>query len=300
MANETLSKLLSLVTRHAPVDGANAMPVKGLILARRSAPTDPIPIVVEPSLCVVAQGTKEVFVAGKAYRYDPAHSLLVSVDMPISARVAEATTHQPCLAVRILLDISVVCELLAEFPETNSGLGSSELGLEVRPVDPELLEAVTRLVGLLEAPHTIGALGPLIHREITYRLLIGAHGNSLRHIATVGAPVERIAMAVRWMRNNIADPLRIDLLAQQGRMSLSSFHHHFKAVTGLSPLQYQKTLRLEEARRLMLNEGLDAAESALRVGYESPSQFSREYRRVFGAPPRRDVIQQKIGIRPNR
>jgi AraC-like DNA-binding protein len=253
--------------------------------------------VVDPSLCIVAQGAKEVFLAGEVYRYDPAHSLLVSVDLPISARVVEASPTRPCLAVRISLNPSVVGELLADCPD-DLPRGPLARGLDVRPVEPQLLDAVARLVALLDSPQTLGPLAPLVLREITYRVLIGPQGARLRQIAAAGAPAQQIARAIRWLRDHYADPLRGESLARQARMSLSGFHQHFKAVTGLSPLQYQKRLRLQEARRLMRDEGLDAASAAVRVGYESPSQFSREYRRMFGAPPRQDVAALQAEVQP--
>jgi AraC-like DNA-binding protein len=244
--------------------------------------------VYEPSLCIVAQGAKEVLLAGEAYRYDPAHSLLVSVDLPVSARVIEASTARPCLMVRISLDPAVVGELLADHLVAPP-LDPPARGLAVSPVEPPLLDAVGRLVALLDYAQDVGPLAPLALREITYRVLTGPQGSRLRQIASAGAPAQRIARAIFWLKEHFADPLRVEALARHVRMSPSAFHLHFKGVTAMSPLQYQKRLRLQEARRLMLGEGLDAAEAAYRVGYESPSQFSREYRRMFGAPPRRDV-----------
>jgi len=249
--------------------------------------------VYEPSLCVVAQGSKEVLLADETYRLDPAQSLLVSVDLPVTARVVEASPGHPYLAVRTSLDPAVVGELLAD-GMTASPLGSPTRGLAVTPVEPPLLDAVTRLVALLDAPQDIVPLAPLVLREITYRVLTGPQGARLRQIASAGAPAQRIARAIRWLKDHFADPLRIESLAKRVRMSPSAFHLHFKGVTAMSPLQYQKRLRLQEARRLLLAEGLDAAEAAFRVGYESPSQFSREYRRMFGAPPRQDVAALKV------
>jgi AraC-like DNA-binding protein len=269
------------------------MAVPGLRLSRCLAPTEPIAVVVDPSLCIVAQGAKEVFLAGEVYRYDPAHSLLVSIDLPISARVVEASPARPCLAVRVSLNLSVVGELLADCPD-EPPRGPLARGLDVSPVEPQLLDAVARLVALLDSLQTVGPLAPLVLREITYRVLIGPQGARLSQIASAGAPAHQIARAIRWLRDHFAGPLRGESLARQARMSLSGFHRHFKAVTGLSPLQYQKGLRLQEARRLMLGEGLDAASASFRVGYESPSQFSREYRRMFGTPPRRDVVALKV------
>jgi len=292
MATDELARLVAAIERHTPPDGICDTAVPGLLLARQPRPTDPIDLVVDPSLCIVAQGAKEVFLAGETYRYDPAHSLLVSVDLPISARVVEASPARPCLAVRISLNPSVVGELLAD--SDDPPLGPPARGLEVSPVDPQLLDAVARLVALLDSPKSVGPLAPLVLREITYRVLTGPQGGRLRQIAAAGAPAQRIARAVRWLKDHFADALRGESLARQAQMSLSGFHQHFKAVTGLSPLQYQKWLRLHEARRLMLGGGLDAAEAAFRVGYESPSQFSREYRRLFGAPPRQDMAALKL------
>jgi AraC-like DNA-binding protein len=288
---------VAAIERHTPQDGVCDTAVSGLLLGRQQTPTDPIALVVDPSLCIVAQGAKEVFLAGEVYRYDPAHSLLVSIDLPMSVRVVEASPARPCLAVRISLELSLVGELLADCPNEPSR-GQIGRGLDVSPVEPQLLDAVARLVALLDSPHTIGPLAPLVLREITYRVLIGPQGTRLRQLAAAGAPAHQIARAIRWLRDHFAAPLRGELLARQARMSLSGFHQHFKAMTGLSPLQYQKRLRLQEARRLMLNEGLDAASAAFRVGYESPSQFSREFRRMFGTPPRQNVAAIKAGAQP--
>jgi AraC-like DNA-binding protein len=288
VASDELGRLVAAIERHTPPDGICETEVPGTWLGRQRTPTDPIVLMVDPSLCIVAQGAKEVYLAGEVYRYDPAHSLLVSIDLPISARVVEASPTRPCLAVRISLNPSVVGELLADCPD-DPPLSPPARGLEVSPVEPQLLDAVARLVALLDSPKSIGPLAPLVLREITYRVLTGPQGRRLRQIAAAGAPAQQIARAIRWLRDHFAEPLLGESLARQAQMSLSGFHQHFKAVTGLSPLQYQKRLRLQEARRLMSGEGLSAAEAGFRVGYESPSQFSREYRRMFGKAPRRDI-----------
>jgi AraC-like DNA-binding protein len=198
----------------------------------------------------------------------------------------------------------VVGELLAElrgltpFGSQCPSLGPPARGLAVTPVEQPLLDAIMRLVDLLDSPQDIEPLAPLVLREITYRVLAGPQGARLRQIAAAGAPAQRIARAIRWLKDHFADPLRIESLAKHVRMSPSAFHLHFKSVTAMSPLQYQKRLRLQEARRLMLGEGLEAAEAAFRVGYESPSQFSREYRRLFGVPPRQDVAALKVETQP--
>ena len=293
VAMDELTRLVTAIERHAPTDGVSRTAVPGLIIARLLYPSEPNALVVDPSLCIVAQGSKEIFLADEVYRYDASRSLLVSVDLPISARVVEATPAKPCLAVRLSLDPLLVGELLADCPDAVPP-GLPARGVDVSPVEAPLLDAVGRLVSLLDSPKTLGPLAPLVLREITYRVLIGPQGARLRQITTVGAPAQQIARAIRWLRDHFAEPLRGKSLARHAQMSLSGFHQHFKAITGLSPLQYQKQLRLQEARRLMLGDGLDAAEAAFRVGYESPSQFSREYRRLFGTPPRRDVAALKV------
>ncbi len=293
MAANELAKLAATIERQTTADGVYDTAVPGLRLYRWSAPSDHDTVVYEPSLVIVAQGSKEVFLAGERCRHDPAQPLLVSIDLPVAARVVEASPGRPCLAVRIALDPAVAVDLLADGP-TAPPLAPPARGLAVTPVEPPFLDAITRLVALLDSPPDIGPLAPLVLREITYRVLTGPEGSRLRQIALAGAPAQRIARAIRWLKDHFADPLRIESLAKQVRMSPSAFHLHFKGVTALSPLQYQKRLRLQEARRLMLGEGLDAAEAAFRVGYESPSQFSREYRRLFGAPPRQDVAALKV------
>ncbi|MEO8268123.1 MAG: AraC family transcriptional regulator, partial [Aureliella sp.] len=243
-----------------------------------------------PSLCVIVQGAKEVVVGGDVYRYDPARALLVAVDMPAATRVVEASSERPCLAIRIEVDSAEVGEFLADGTEVPAN-GVPSRGIGVTSIDPQLMEAIMRLVALLDAPSDIGPLSPLVLREITYRLLTSPQGAWLRQIVAPGAPAQRIVRAIAWLKEHFAEPARVEALAKHVALSPSAFHLHFKAMTGLSPLQYQKRFRLQEARRLMLSKGLDAAEAAFRVGYESPSQFGREYRRLFGAPPRQDIAE---------
>ncbi len=289
MGATRLDDLATTVGRHAPADGVHGTAVPELTLFRFSAPSEPVAVVYEPSLCMIARGSKEVRLADETYRYDPAHFLLVSVDLPVAGCVIEASAGAPYLGLRVSLDPAVIGELLADGAGAVPPAAAPARGLVVSPAGPELLDAVTRLAALLDTPRDVAALAPLVLREITYRLLTGEQGPRLRQIAAAGAPAQRIARAIRWLRDHFAEPLRVEALAREVRMSPSAFHHHFKAVTALSPLQYQKRMRLQEARRLMLAEGLDAAGAGFRVGYESPSQFSREYRRLFGAPPRQDV-----------
>jgi len=278
----------AVVSRHIAEDGSQETAVPGLVLFRASATTELDATVYEPSLCVVIQGAKEVIVGEEIYRYDPASSLLVSVDLPASSRVIKASSEKPCLVAVVALDIALVGELLykvSTLPATNG----SGRGVCLAAMDELLASAVERLLALLDAPEDIDALAPLIRQEITYRVLTGPQGERLRQIASAGAPAYRVSRAIQWLKSNFAKPLSVDSLADQVGLSNSSLHLHFKKITAMSPLQFQKQLRLQEARRLLLSESIDAAGAAYRVGYESPSQFSREYRRMYGAPPRKDT-----------
>ena len=288
MQHNELTTLATTIQRHATRDASINSVIPELKLSCFTTPTEMTSLVYEPCLCLIAQGAKEVVLAGEAYRMDPAQFLLVSVDLPVDARVLEATDTQPYVGLQITLDPRVVGELLAD-GSTVTAAGPSARGLAVTEVEPPLFNAIARLVDLLETPGDIRPLAPLILREITHRVLTGPQGLRLRQIALAGAPAYRIARAIRWLKDHFADPLRIESLADQVGMSISAFHQHFKNVTAMTPLQYQKRMRLQEARNLMLSEKLEAAEAAFRVGYESPSQFSREYRRLFGAPPRQDI-----------
>lgn len=288
MNGRELKALVTAVRRHSTAEESVGTAIAELKLSRFAAPTELTALVYEPCLCIIAQGAKEVLLAGESYRMDAGQFLLVSVDLPVEARVVAATASKPYMGLTISLDPKVVGELLADGTDVAS-TGPSERGLAVTPVERQLLDAVARLVALLDAPGDIRPLAPLVLREITHRVLTGPQGLRLRQIALAGAPAYRIARAVRWLKDHFADPLKIESLAEQVGLSTSSFHLHFKNVTTMTPLQYQKRMRLQEARSLMLGERLDAAEAAFRVGYESPSQFSREYRRMFGAPPRQDI-----------
>ena len=281
--------LAQTVARAATREGEVATPVPHLLLFRREEVTQPCACLIEPSVVLVVQGTKQVLVGDVAYPYDVDHFLVTSLDLPATSQVIDASQAQPCLGLVLKLDLTVIAELIAHGSITPPAERNSERGLSLGSVTLPLLEAFKRLVDLLDEPEAIPVLSPLIQREILFRLLNSDQGARLWQIASSGSQSQRIARAIDWLKLNFAQPLRVPELAERVQMSPSSLHHHFRQLTAMSPLQYQKWLRLHEARRLMVNEHLDAASAAFRVGYESPSQFSREYSRLFGSPPRRDV-----------
>ena len=285
-------ELAATIARCAPNDGPHETAIGGLTLYRASAPTEPSRGMYKPALVVVAQGAKRALLGDEAFYYDEAHCLLTSVDLPCVGQVVRASPEHPYLCFTLALDPHRVAELIADngVPDV-APPAAPPRGMATNLVSEPLLDAVLRLTRLLEVPHDIAVLAPLIEREILYRLLTGEQGARLRRIAANVGPARQIARAIDWLKQHFAESLRIEELASTLHMSASSLHHHFKAVTAMSPLQYQKQLRLHEARRLMLAELLDAASAARRVGYESASQFSREYSRYYGAPPLRDVAQ---------
>lgn len=266
-------------------------PIAGLSFFRRDAPAPPVVCMIEPSIVLVAQGAKQMWVGGAAYPYDTSRFLVTSLDMPANSEVRSASAAQPCLGMVLKLDVRTLAELAAQGSLQPPRGRRAELGVGVGigTATPTLLAPIARLLDLLDEPDAIPVLAPLIHREIHYRLLMSDQSAKLRQIAAVDGQGHRIARAIDWLKLNYASPLRVEDLAGRVQMSAPTFHHHFRQLTAMSPLQYQKWLRLNEARRLMLNEHFDAATAAFKVGYESPSQFSREYSRLFGAPPKRDV-----------
>ena len=264
-----------------------------LSLFRVDRPTLPIPSVYEASLCLIAQGAKRVSLGDQSLVYDASHYLIVSVDLPLTGHIIEAAPDRPYLCCKIDLDISALADLIVA--EGQAQRVDTPPALAVYASDPDLIDAACRLVKLLEQPAAIPALGPLIEREIVYRLLAGPHGPTLRHLAATGSHLNQVSRAIAEIRRRFREQLRIRDIAAAAGMSESSLHEHFKTVTRMTPLEYQKQLRLQEARRLMLIDGASAGAAAFAVGYESPSQFSREYRRLFGAPPRRDVERLQVG-----
>lgn len=284
-----IRELATLVERFTGEDGFHSTALRHLTLIRASQPTEPFHGVHEPSVCFVVQGSKEVAVGDQTFFYDSTRYLVVSVDVPFVGQVVEATPETPYLCAKFELDRATVATML----ETTAAQLTEPAGpcpaFSLTPATPALIDALTRFVGLLDTPGDIPVLGPLGEREILYRLLTGEQTSRLRDIAIADGRHQRINRAISRIKTGFREALRIDDLAAESNMSTSVFHEHFKAVTSLSPLQYQKQLRLQEARRLMMSEGADAASAGFAVGYESPSQFSREYRRLFGLPPARDV-----------
>ncbi len=285
-------ELVELIGRVVWRDGV-AEPLPGVHLARSSVPLQPLHSVVEPSICLIAQGSKEVLFGTNRYYYDPAHYLLTTVALPRVSQIISASEEQPYLSVRLELDPSLVSAVAVEADYVWKKQQMAVSAITVSPLDNHLLEAFVRLVRLIDSPAHAQALGPLITREIVYWLLMGEQGGRLRHLALQGGYAPTIIQAVKLLRQHFDQPLRIEEIARDLGMSASGFYHHFKMVTALSPLQFQKQLRLQEARRLMLSEDLDAASAAYRVGYQDAAYFNREYKSLFGAPPMRDVRQMR-------
>jgi AraC-like DNA-binding protein len=263
--------------------------IPGLSLHRRTSPTPPCRATYHPGIIVVAQGSKQVNLGRSSFIYDDSRFLVTAVDLPIVSWVAEATEEVPCLVLSLKLDMSMVRELLSREEIHVAEAPSDSPAMSIGKTTPEFLIACCRLLDLLDNPEDIPFLTGLSQREIIYRILRGPAGARLRAVATLGDQSHRTAKAITWIAANYAKPLRVEELAQMASMGVSTLHHHFRVLTSMSPLQYQKQLRLQSARSLMLNNGLDAASAAFEVGYESASQFNREYSRFFGQPPMRDV-----------
>lgn len=284
-----LSKLADILGRHAHSDGIHESPIKGVGLIRSSSPTMPMPVVYEPTLCLVAQGRKQVVLGTTAYVYDAAQYLVASVDLPVMGSVIEASEAKPYLCLRLNLDMAALSDLAIRHAAADADGREPPVGIALNETTPELLDAAVRLAGLLDTPSDIDALAPLVVREILYRLLTGPGNGLIRHMAQANSRLNQIARAIVWIRARYTEAWNIDEVADVAGMSRSGFHAHFKAVTSMSPLEFRTQLRLQEARRIMVAEAMDAASAGFRVGYESPSQFSRDYGRAFGMPPAKDA-----------
>ena len=288
-------ELIERITRAVPADGVVHV-LEGLFLARAASPLGLIHGVVKPCFCVIAQGSKAFLLGESRYRYDPDHYLIATLELPSISQIIEATPEQPYLSIRMDLTPSFVESVIED-----AGQGSLPGNVDVRAMDVSRLDinlqdAVVRLVRLLDSPAEVPVLMPLIKREIVYRLLMGKQGARLRQLAVQGSYAPYIAKAVELIRQDFDQTLRIEDLARELGMSISGLHHRFKAVTAMSPLQFQKQLRLQEARRLMLSEDFDAASAAYRVGYHDPAYFNREYKRLFGVPPIRHVQRLREAV----
>ncbi|GIU80312.1 MAG: AraC family transcriptional regulator [Bryobacteraceae bacterium] len=287
---ESLREALArLILARTPPDQVLDTPIDGLKLIQRTRPTGPLAVTYEPSLAVVVQGRKQIELGGATIVYDPSRFLLTSLDLPVMSRVTEASPRRPYVCLALKLEMPVVRELAARIDPGPQELAARGPAMATGPVTVELLGALHRLVSLLDTPEDLPVMSPLVRREITYRILRSPAGARLRQIAVMGEESQRVGRAVEWIRRNFREPLRIADLAAMANMGLSTFHRHFRALTNMSPLQYQKKLRLQAARDRMLSEGLDVASAAFEAGYESVSQFTREYSRLFGRPPGRDV-----------
>lgn len=295
-AQASREELVERLTSALPTDGA-LEPLAGLRLRRESAPTALGHGVSEPCFCVIAQGSKEVLLGDNRYPYDPAHYLIATAALPVASRVTEASAERPYLSVILKLDPALVGSVMVEAGQPAPRGATAVTAIDVSALDAGLLDTVVRLVRLLDAPLDARFLAPLVKREIVYRLLRGEQRGRLAQISALGGSPHRIAEAIERFRKEFNQPLRIEDVARELGMSVSGFHHHFRALTAMSPLQFQKHLRLQEARRLMLGEGLDAASAGYQVGYGNPSHFTREYKRLFGAPPMHDVEQLRGGAR---
>ena len=290
------TKLAALVDRHTESrgDGVHATAIVPLEFMRLSDTSTAMQGVTNPILGIVVQGQKEVLVNQETYQYGVAQYLIVSVDLPLCGCAIVATPEQPYLGLKLDLDLVQLCEIIAQ---TSSDIGKREnsvRGWSVSHADSPLIDCVIRLTQLLDTPQDIPFLAPMLIREIYYRLLKGEQGEAVRQIATSGSNMQRIVEAINILKTDFAKPLRIDDIAEQVNMSAAAFHRHFKKVTSMSPLQYQKQLRLLTARQMLLTESTDATHAAYQVGYESPSQFSREYSRMFGAPPIKDIERLRV------
>jgi len=292
---ERFEELASLIARYAKTDGLHETAVPRLTVIRKSAPSEPMHGVHKAAICIIAQGRKQVILGQEVFQYGPSQHLLVSVDLPVTGQVIEASETEPYLCVRLELDLDLCAEMLLKSPPTQA---ETCLGVAISQTTPELLDAAIRLLKLHETPDDAAELAPLIEREILYRLLKGDQAAFIRRMLEPQNRNRHVGRAITWIKENYTRSFTIEEVASLSGMSTSSLHQHFRDATAMSPLQYQKQLRLQEARRLILTRAHDAATAGHSVGYDSPSQFSREYKRLFGAPPQRDI--ERLRSEPQR
>ncbi|MFY2831600.1 AraC family transcriptional regulator N-terminal domain-containing protein [Vibrio parahaemolyticus] len=290
-------KLVKLIDRWTGDANQYDTPISGLRFSRWTTPTPPTSYTHNPSICLIAQGRKRVLLGEESFIYDANHFLISSVDLPIIANIIEASEEQPYLGLIMELDLTEISQLIVDSELAFTQSKEAQKGIAVGELSESLLGAFVRLAELLDEVQNIKILAPIIKREIFYRLLMSEQGTRLHQIVTAGSHSHQIAKAIDWLKNNFVKPLSVGDLASYTGMSKSSFYTHFRSMTSMTPLQFQKKLRLSEARRLMLTENLDAMAATFKVGYESPSQFSREYSRLFGAPPSKDIksLRENLG-----
>ncbi|EGQ7946276.1 AraC family transcriptional regulator [Vibrio parahaemolyticus] len=290
-------KLAKLIDRWTGDANQYDTPISGLRFSRWTTPTPPTSYTHNPSICLIAQGRKRVLLGEESFIYDANHFLISSVDLPIIANIIEASEEQPYLGLIMELDLTEISQLIIDSELAFTQSKEAQKGIAVGELSESLLDAFVRLAELLDEGQNIKILAPIIKREIFYRLLMSEQGTRLHQIVTAGSHSHQIAKAIDWLKNNFVKPLSVGDLASFTGMSKSSFYTHFRSMTSMIPLQFQKKLRLSEARRLMLTENLDAMAATFKVGYESPSQFSREYSRLFGAPPSKDIksLRENLG-----
>lgn len=281
------NELTELVEKYFKTDGTHATEINHLSIVRASTLTEPLHSIVEPSVCFIIQGSKIVMLGEAIFRYDSSQYLVISVHLPIRGKITEAMKEKPYLCIRLGFTTEQILEAVANHKEVVSD--PPKRAMLVNKTTSEMTDALLRLIRLLDTPKDIPVLAPLYQKEILYRILQKEDGDQIKQFAILGTHAQAIKETIQLINQAYAEPLRVEELAKAVNMSLSSFHHNFKLITGMSPLQFQKMFRLQEARRLLIAEGLEAAEAAFQVGYESPSQFSREYSRLFGLPPKSDV-----------
>jgi len=285
----TPAELAGLIARHAPGDGTFPCAIPGVQLIRASAPTMPMPVIYEPTVCFIAQGGKRAMLGTTAFDYAAGNHLVASVGLPVMGAVVEASEAAPYLSLQLDLDAAELSELAIRYPRPPEERSMRIAGLMLFESDAGLLDAAARLVRLLDTPNDIDMLAPNTIREILYRLITAPGGSAVRDMAQGESRLSHIAQAIVWIRAHFREACRIETAAEVAGMSRSTFHHHFKAITAMSPIEFRTQLRLQEARRLMLSNGIDAASAGFSVGYDSPSHFSRDYSRIFGLPPGKDI-----------
>jgi AraC-like DNA-binding protein len=283
------TRVAEVIKRHLGGQSERGTAISGLTVHGLTTPAEPVSFLYEPSFAFIARGSKRVMLGDEAYVYDETHFLLTAVGLPTVVQVLHASEAHPYYSIKMNIDLKMAGDLISEVDLFRTEAAPASTGMSIGPVTAPLAMSVMRLMDLLDTPQDIPILAPSMQREILYRVLTSSIGDRLRHAVQIGTQTNRVAAVVRFIQSNFAQPIRIDDLIRVAGMAESTLHHHFRAVTAMSPLQYQKHLRLHEARRLMLNDRMDAGSAAYKVGYESTTQFNREYRRLFGAPPSRDV-----------